>query len=410
MKILLINHYAGSVYHGMEFRPYYMAREWVRSGHEVTVVGATFSHLRQKNVEADKRVTEEYIDGIRYVWLKTPPYKGNGFGRIRNMLSFISGLYGHMDLITRGFKPDAVVASSTYPLDAYPAHKAAKKFGAKFVFEVHDLWPMSPMVLGNMSKHHPFIVAMQRAEDYWCRNTDLVVSFLPDAHKHLTTRGMTMDKYVVIPNGVSPEEWEGEPEIMPESHKSVVDGLKAEGKFLVAYLGSHGIANGINYILELAEKLSGHRDIYFLLVGSGPQKELAIEEAGRLGLNNIKFMPPLAKKYVRHFLSSMNVLIHCPPANELTQYGVSQNKIFDYMMSSTPVVWACSTSNDIVGDAGCGFTLESGDMDGTAEKILTVKSMPDDERKEMGRRGREYILKNYTYPVLAGKFIEALER
>ena len=105
MKILLINHYAGSIYHGMEFRPYYLSKEWVKMGHEVVIVAASFSHLRQKNIEMTAEIKEENIDGIRYIWLKTPEYNGNGFGRIRNMLTFIRKLYSYLPKITADFIP-----------------------------------------------------------------------------------------------------------------------------------------------------------------------------------------------------------------------------------------------------------------------------------------------------------------
>ena len=132
MKILLINHYAGSIYHGMEFRPYYLSKEWVKMGHEVVIVAASFSHLRQKNVDISTEVREENIDGVRYLWLKTPEYNGNGLGRIRNMLAFIRKLYVHLPKITADFIPDAVIASSTYPLDSYPAKWIAKKLTAVY--------------------------------------------------------------------------------------------------------------------------------------------------------------------------------------------------------------------------------------------------------------------------------------
>ena len=201
MKILYICHYAGSIYHGMAFRPYYLSREWVKMGHEVTIAAANFSHNRQKNIDMEDPIKEEYIDGIRYVWLKTPEYHGNGIGRIKNMISFLHQLYKYENIINKDLDPDVVIASSTYPLDSYPANWMAKKYKAKFVFELHDLWPMSPMMLSNMSKWHPFIMVMQKAEDYWCNNADLVVSLLPDAYKHLVTRGMSMDKYVVVEGG-----------------------------------------------------------------------------------------------------------------------------------------------------------------------------------------------------------------
>ena len=146
MNIILINHYAGSNRHGMEYRPYFMAKRWVQAGHQVTIVAASFSHLRSLNPDMEGKPTrEEMIDGVRYFWIRCPEYKGNGMGRIRNMLTFLAGLYRYQAQITAQGKPDAVIASSTYPLDIYPARHIAKKNGAKLIYEVHDLWPLSPM-------------------------------------------------------------------------------------------------------------------------------------------------------------------------------------------------------------------------------------------------------------------------
>ena len=162
MNILLINHYAGGAKHGMEYRPYFMAKRWVEMGHSVTIAASSFSHLRTKNPSMEgKKLLEEDVDGIRYVWLSGNSYQGNGVGRSRNMLSFLNGLYAHMGEIAGEGKPDVVIASSTYPLDIYPAHKFSKKYGSMLIYEVHDLWPLSPIELGGMSPKHPDIQVMQ---------------------------------------------------------------------------------------------------------------------------------------------------------------------------------------------------------------------------------------------------------
>ncbi|NTU90161.1 MAG: glycosyltransferase family 4 protein, partial [Actinobacteria bacterium] len=146
MNIILINHYAGGMKFGMEFRPYYFARRWVEMGHNITIVASSFSHLRNKNPDMEgKNYKEEDVDGIRYVWIAGNPYHGNGLGRIRNMFSFLRGLYAHKKKIIGKDIPDVVIASSTYPLDFYPARNIARLCGAKVVFELHDLWPLSPM-------------------------------------------------------------------------------------------------------------------------------------------------------------------------------------------------------------------------------------------------------------------------
>ncbi|MCQ4764482.1 glycosyltransferase family 4 protein [Cloacibacillus evryensis] len=408
MKILLINHYAGSIYHGMEFRPYYLSKEWVKMGHEVVIVAASFSHLRQKNIEMTAEIKEENIDGIRYIWLKTPEYNGNGFGRIRNMLTFIRKLYSYLPKITADFIPDAVIASSTYPLDSYPARWIAQKHGAKFVFELHDLWPMSPQVLGKMSKWHPFIMLMQMAEDYWCKNADVVISLLPDAHKHLVTRGMQMEKYFVIPNGVDLNEWTGEVEDIPETHKIFINQLKHEDKFLIAYTGGLVTSNTLHIIIDIADKLRHNSSIYFLLIGKGPDQSRLEEKIAKLKLNNISILPPVPKKAVPSLFKKIDLFVRFSIAKELEQYGSSPNKIFDYMMSAKPVLWTYSAKDNWIDNAGCGFTFHEYDLDEVSGKIQEIYCMDKERLSEMGKKGRDYIINNATYPILAEKFIKAL--
>lgn len=111
MNILLINHYAGSPNYGMEFRPYYMSKEWVSQGHKVLIIGGSFSHLRKEQPQ----VFREEIDGIQYCWIKLNEYAGNGLGRIFSMFSFVSKLCLKFNSYLNGFGPDVVIASSTYP-------------------------------------------------------------------------------------------------------------------------------------------------------------------------------------------------------------------------------------------------------------------------------------------------------
>lgn len=155
MNILLVNHYAGSVYHGMEFRPYYLGLEWVKAGHNVTVVAADCSHLRSKKVKLTDSLETENIDGINYVWLKTLDYTGNGVRRALNMASFVASLFRFSKRIISIAKPDVVIASSTYPADIFPSRYIANKSNAKLVFEIHDLWPLSPMELGKYVEISP---------------------------------------------------------------------------------------------------------------------------------------------------------------------------------------------------------------------------------------------------------------
>lgn len=144
MRILLINHYAGSPKHGMEFRPYYLAREWVRAGHQVLILAASHSHVRA----TQPKPGGETIDGIGYCWYETPAYEGNGLGRVRNIWAFCRQVWKDAEILARDFQPDVVIASSTYPMDVWVARRVAWLAKAKLVYEVHDLWPLSPIEHG----------------------------------------------------------------------------------------------------------------------------------------------------------------------------------------------------------------------------------------------------------------------
>ncbi len=118
-RILLINHYAGSVDMGMEFRPFYFAREWVKSGNRVDIIAADYSHLRTKNPDTKKDFDEDIIDGIHYHWIHTGKYEGNGVKRAISMFEFVGKIVLNAERISQALEPDVIITSSTYPLDTY---------------------------------------------------------------------------------------------------------------------------------------------------------------------------------------------------------------------------------------------------------------------------------------------------
>ncbi|HOL37603.1 MAG TPA: glycosyltransferase, partial [Rubrivivax sp.] len=194
MNTLLVNHYAGSPALGVEYRSYYLAREWVRLGHRVLIVGATFSHVRTRQPAAG----DETIDGIAYRWLPTPAYQGNGVGRVWNIWRFLAQLWRLAPRLAAEFRPVAAIASSTYPMDIWVAPRIARLARAKLVYEVHDLWPLSPIELSGMSPRHPFIRLCQAAEDAACRDADAVVSMLPKVHDHMAAQGLGSRRLTIV--------------------------------------------------------------------------------------------------------------------------------------------------------------------------------------------------------------------
>lgn len=395
MNILLINHYAGNPELGMEFRPYYLGREWVRSGNKVMIIGGSYSHLRKKQPEEEK----ENIEGIDYHWIPLKPYKGNGIGRIRSMFDFVRKLWFNYKSYLGNFKPDVVIASSTYPLDIYPAQRIAKYYKAKLVYEVHDLWPLSPMELGGYSKYHPFIMVMQAAEDYCYRHADKVVSLLPNALDHMMERGMAENKFVYVPNGFDPEEWHSIT-APPRTVFDIVTQMKNEGKFVTIYAGGHAISNALDFFLDAMKSLK-KTNIVAILIGSGQEKSRLTERVKNEEIDNIIFLPPVSKEEIPAVLSLADCLYIGWQNNPLYKYGISPNKLLDYMMSGRPIIHSVSATNDWVKAGECGISVEAENSKALANALLEMSKLPESLRNKMGNNGREFCKNKFNYYDLA---------
>ncbi len=407
MDILLINHYAGSVRHGMEYRPYYLAREWVRLGHRVTIVASSESHVRTQAPALDGAAQlQETIDGIDYLWLATPAYRGNGLARVRNMAAFVARLLREGPALAARLKPDVVIASSTYPLDIWPAHRIARLAGARLLFEVHDLWPLSPMELGGYSRWHPFIMLLQAAENFACRRADAIVSILPRVREHLEAHGMAPSKLHLVPNGVDPSEWETQATVLPASLDATLRELRRQGKLVVGYAGTHGISNALETLLDAADRLREH-PVAFVLVGAGPDKPGLLRQAVRMALPNVHFFDPVPKALVPALLQAIDLAYIGWRRQPLYRFGISPNKLIDYMMAARPILHAVDAGNDPVAEAGCGLTVAPEDPQAVADGILNLLALGPDCRAVLGQRGRRYALDHHTWPVLGRRFLNA---
>ncbi len=402
MNILLINHYAGSPHHGMEFRPFYLSREWVAAGHSVQIAAASYSHIRAKQPLCNGEILDQQIEGVNYRWYPTPPFSGNGFNRVRNMLSFVRAIWRDAPRIAKQFAPDVVIASSTYPMDIWPARRIARLAGATLVFEVHDLWPLSPIELGGMSKWHPFIVWVQYAEDFAYRHADIVVSMLPKAKEHMCSRGMHPGKFNHVPNGVDVSDWE-RPELMPPEVAAPLAEVKAKGLPVVGYAGTFGLANALDVLLDAASLLNGQAEI--VLVGKGPERESLEKRVARENLSNVRILPAIPKRAVPSLLSQVDIAYIGWNHNPLYRFGISPNKLMDYMMAAIPIVHSVSAGNDPVAEAGCGVTVAPRDAAAVANAIIEMSLIPKDQRQRIGMAGRAFVLKKHTYRVLAQKFL-----
>lgn len=405
MNILLINHYAGSPEMGMEFRPYYFAKEWVKKGHDVSILAANYSHLRKKNILIKKSFENQNIDGINYIWIKTPKYSGNGISRLFNIFFFVIKTYFNASNLAKQLKPDIIIASSTYPSDNYVAKKIAKLSGGKHIYEVHDLWPLSPMELGKMSKYHPFIMLMQHAENFAYKHCDAVISLLPNTLEYMQSHGLNPQKWFYVPNGINPDEW-ANPSPIPQDLDNIIKELKNNNKLIIGYAGGHALSNSLETLIDSAYLLKDFENIYFLLVGNGVEKDKLIQKANSLKIKNIIFYDSIQKNSIPTLLSKMDILILGTKKSILYKYGVSMNKLMDYMMAEKPIIQYISTEYDIIKIAQAGISCESENPKQLAEKILEMTNLPIEKRKKFGENGKNFVFENHSNPILAEKCLE----
>ena len=404
MNILYINHYAGSIYHGMEYRPYYLAREWVRLGHNVTIIASNISHIRTQNIviPEGQKYLEENVDGIKYIWCKTPAYNGNGMGRVINIFMFLRRLKQLIPQLICHSKPDLVIASSTYPFDTRIAAKIALLTQAKFVYEVHDLWPLTLIELNGISKYHPYIWWMQRAEDFGYKNADKVVSLLPKALDYMREHGLSADRFAYIPNGVSVADWSSSYVQVPSEHIERITQIKSKYSFVIGYAGSMGEANALDFLLSAAK---GIPQFGFILIGDGPKKSELLDRLNKENITNVFFLPRLNKAQIPDFLARMDALYIGWNNLPIYRFGISPNKLFDYMLSSKPIIHSVTAGNDLVAAANCGISIAAENIEQITTAINRLANMPVNEREVLGQNGYNYVIKHHDFPILAKRFL-----
>jgi glycosyltransferase involved in cell wall biosynthesis len=322
------------------------------------------------------------------------------------MFSFCRQLWADAHRLADEFRPDAVIASSTYPMDIWPARRIARSALARLVFEVHDLWPLSPMELGGMSPSHPFIRLCRRAEDAACRDADVVISMLPCVHQHFAARGLDLARLQIVPNGIDAEEWGASDLAAPPALLDFARRARHEGRLVVGYAGAHGLANALDSLLDAAAMLG--EQAAFVLVGDGPAKAGLQRRVESERLSNVTLLAPVPKAAIPGVLKTFDVAYIGLQRQPLFRFGISPNKLMDYMMAARPVLMAIEAGNDPVAEAQCGISVQAENPTAICEAVNRLSRLTPAERRAMGERGRAYVLDRYSYRVLATRFVEAI--
>ena len=406
MHVAIINQYAlpsgvpGITRHGD------LGAELVRRGHRVTVLASRFHYLTREG--NDERPPAEVRDGVDFRWLDTGTYARNDRRRTRSMLAFTVG-----SIVTgwRMPRPDVIVASSPHLLAGIAGIVLSRRFGVPFVFEIRDLWPSALVDLGALRRGSLLHRGLVWLERLCYRAARRIIAVPPHAARRVAEVGGDPARCVHIPNATTLQAATGTSAEVPGSLAAILE--RVGDRKLLIYAGAQGISNDLATLIRALAILerqdpSASQEIATLLIGDGGEHPSLVERAAQLGDHQVYFHPPVDKAAVRALFERADALLVSFADAEVYDYGLSPNKLFDYMAAGRPVLLASRLTDTPVDEADAGRRYEPGSAESLAAALAAVMSLPEAERQAMGERGRRLVAERYTLPVTGGQLEELL--
>lgn len=405
--IWYIHPYAGGPGVGRYDRAFHLCREFRNRGFDPLIICPSFHHL----MDAPQAPGTRFIDGIRHEFLRCPEYSGNGVGRLVNMAAFTVWIMLRARSLAEACgQPALIISSSPHPYAYLAARRVATKYGARCIFEVRDLWPLSLIELAGVSPTQPLVRITGMVERHAYASADAVVSLLPCTRTYMQGLGLDTDRWHYIPNGVTSlndPAWSADASMdLPEPLQQVRRWRK-EGAVIVVYAGALGVPNHVQSLLAAMRLLPhGSSEVRVVIVGRGEMEmELRNAASDPVLADRVLIAGQIPKQLVRNLLASADIGYISLRPEPLFRFGISPNKLFDYMLAGLPVVAAIRAGNDPVGDAGCGLRVDPVDPQAIAAAIRHLADMGSEARRSMGARGRSFVLSKHAYDRLACDYL-----
>lgn len=350
-------------------RHYEMASALRERGYDARVVASdlnlsTRSYSRREG-PSDRRSINEDVSGVPFTWLPAGHYGRNDWRRAFSMVSFAWNVL--ILLLRQVRRGDVVIGSSPQLLSALTARIASALRGGRFVLEVRDLWPES--LTGVTGKTSPTAIALRVIADTLYRTSRAIIILAEGSREPIRRHGGRPARIVFIPNGVDLDAFAAPDDLLPPD----LTWLEEQPTFV--YAGAHGPANGLDLVLDAADHLleQGEERIRVLFIGDGPSKADLRADAARRGLSNVIFRDPVPKQTIPSILRRCTGGLMVLKDVELFRYGVSPNKLFDYLACDLPVV--TNVAGDVartVKDAAAGVVVPPGDPSALAYAMRAV--------------------------------------
>lgn len=396
-SVVIVNHYLTGMGGKGGSRHYDLARVLARKGWAVTLVGARAVTLMKMFSAA----STENADGVRFVWVPAPSYFGNGMGRFVNMIWFALRASMLRKRILAA-DPAVVVGSTVHPLAALAGWVLARRWGTTFVFEVRDIWPQSLVDLGRLSANGLATRILRWIEVHLLRSASAVITLLPGSEQYLVDSGAKRDAVAYIPNGVD-----------LDMLRYVEQRQKPNDTLTLMYLGSHGEAHSLHHIIHAAALIEADprfdgNGVEFHFYGDGPEKPRLIELTRRLGVTNVRFEDGVPKSLISEIGAKADGFILSMPSADVFRYGISPNKLFDYMALGRPIIFCCNSSFNPVAESDLGITVEPESPKAMVEAVYELLKLGADKRAEFGTRALTYVRSKHDINLLGQRLENAL--
>ena len=410
MRILYFHQHFSTPSGSTGTRSYEFAKRLVDAGHEVTMVcGSAASANTGLDGEARGGVREGAVDGIRVIEIVAP--YSNYDSLLKRSLTFLK--FAWRSVLVAARNPYDLLFATSTPLTAGIPGIAMRllKPSRKFVFEVRDLWPELPKAMG-VIRNPLMLGAMSALEwlSYHCATA--CVGLSPGIREGIRRRGRKRAPVAMIPNGCDLDLFRPRDDAPDADGAELAQlGIPATGLRAV-FTGAHGMANGLDAVLDAAAALKrrGRGDIHLVFIGDGRLKPALTERARDEGLDNCLFLDPVPKfrlaSLLRRLDTGMMILANVPAF----YYGTSPNKFFDYIASGLPVLnnypgWL----TDLITEHDCGVAVPPDDPDAFADGLERLADDPD-ARERMGRNARRLAETRFSRERLAREFIDFIEQ
>ena len=404
MRITLLCQYFPPEMGAPSARTYEHARHWASLGHEVTVVTGFPNHPTGV-IRPEYRgyfIKREQTDGIDV--LRTWVYVAANKGFTKRVLNFLSFFLSSFILAAlKTGRTDVVIGTSPQFFCAVSAFLLSRIKRVPFVFEVRDIWPQSAVELGALS--NPLIIRALRAiELFLYRRAALIVAVADSTRQYLLDKGMAAGKIAVIPNGIDAKFL-----MAAAVPREVRAELGLEGKFMVSYIGTHGMSHALETVLSAAQVLGSDDSIHFLFVGEGAEKEKLERLAGELQLRNVTFLGQQPRETLLAFYRASDVSL--VPLKKLPIFTkVLPSKLFELMGAGCAIV--CSVEGEaasLVERAEAGLCIQPEHIEQLVDAIRRLRSAPELVAR-FGANGRRFVTAHYLRSTLAERYLEALSK